>query len=100
MFIPRPEMKKEKIKTSFESKVAPVILYSAENNKFWMEDGRGKFVGYPKVAVSDRLDFEYSYTDGDRKEYFANVYRDDVIDFVTLIGGWEYQFILVKQMLK
>lgn len=88
MFIPRSEMNEEKIKTSFESKVAPVILYSAENNKFWMEDGRGKFVGYPKVAVSDRLDFEYSYTDGDRKEYFANVYRDDVIDFVTPIGGW------------
>jgi len=89
MFIPRSEMNEEKIKTSFESKVAPVILYSADNDKFWMVDGRGKFVGYRKGAVSGRLEFEYSYNELDRKECFAHLYRDCVIDCVTAIGGWK-----------
>ena len=89
MFIPRPEMNEEKINKSFESKVSPIILYSAENNKFWMEDVRGKFVGYQKGAVSARLEFEYSYNERDLKEFFAHVYKDDVIDFVTAIGGWK-----------
>ena len=82
-------MKEEKINKSFESKVSPVIFYSAENNKFWMVDGRGKFVGYQKGAVSGRLEFEYSYNERDMKEFFAHVYKDGVIDCVTAIGGWK-----------
>ena len=81
-------MNKESILLDTQAKKLTEIWYQPESDKLWMADGRARFVGYRKAAVTTRLEHEYKLSASEAKALYADVYRDNVVDLVTPIGGW------------
>ena len=52
-----------------------------------MKDSEGNFRDYRKGPASTRLGFDYDMSKNQQEKFFADIYRDKVIDCVTEIGG-------------
>jgi len=68
-------------------KQPPEVYYHTAPDRFYMKDSDGNFRDYRKGPASARLGFEYGMSKEAQEIFFAEIYRDKVIDFVTEIGG-------------
>ena len=68
-------------------KEPPEVYYQTAPDRFHMKDSEGNFRDYRKGPASTRLGFEYGMSKEAQELFFAEIYRDKVIDFVTEIGG-------------
>ena len=72
---------------STPSQKPPEVYYQTAPDRFHMKDSDGNFRDYRKGPASARLGFEYGMSKEVQEKFFAELYRDKVIDFVTEIGG-------------
>ena len=65
----------------------PEVYYQTSPDRFHMKDSEGNFRDYRKGPASTRLGFDYDMSKNQQEKFFADIYRDKVIDCVTEIGG-------------